>query len=51
MANAPGRPGPVRLSDEAHAACRPLGHGAVRLGPQGWLGAWQAVNRAATIPR
>jgi uncharacterized protein len=50
MANAPGRPGPVRLGDGARAACRPLGHDAVRLGPESWLGAWQAVNRAATIP-
>jgi len=40
----------VRLGDGARAACRPLGHDAVRLKPESWLGAWQAVNRAATIP-
>ena len=50
MADTPGRSGPVRLGDGARAACRPLSHDAVRLEPEGWLGAWQAVNRAATIP-
>lgn len=44
------RPGTVRLGDGAHAALVPLGHNAVALRPEGWLGAWQAVNRAATIP-
>ena len=34
----------------AGAACRPLSHDAVRLHPGSWLGAWQALNRAATIP-
>ena len=42
MADTPGRPGPVRLGDGARAACRPLSHDAVRLEPEGWLGAWQA---------
>ena len=49
MANASGRPGPVRLGEGAHVACRPLGHDAVRLRPEGWLGSSQAVSRTATI--
>ena len=44
------RPGSVWLSDGAGAVCRPLGHNAVRLHPGSWLGTWQALNRAATIP-
>ena len=44
------RPGVVHLGNNAHATCFPLGHDAVRLRSEGWLGAWQAVNRAATIP-
>lgn len=44
------RPGGVRLGNGARAALVPLGHDAVALGPEGWLGAWQAVNRTATIP-
>lgn len=44
------RPGVIYPADEAHAAYFPLGHDAVSLCPGGWLGAWQAVNRAATIP-
>ena len=43
------RPGSVQPSDEARTACRPLGHDAVRLDPGSWLGAWQVLNRAATI--
>ena len=54
MSDAPSPSGPrggsVRLTDAARAARRPLGHEAVRLRPGGWLGAWQATNRAATIP-
>jgi DUF1680 family protein len=54
MSRLPGRPGPrpgsVQPSAEARAACRPLGHDAVRLDPGSWLGAWQVLNRAATIP-
>ncbi len=34
----------------ARAARRPLGHDAVTLDPRGWLGSWQALNRAATLP-
>jgi len=44
------RPGSVQPSDGARTACRPLGHDAVRLDPGSWLGAWQVLNRAATIP-
>jgi len=44
------RPGSVQPSAGARAACRPLGHDAVRLDPESWLGAWQVLNRAATIP-
>jgi DUF1680 family protein len=54
MSRPPGRPGPrpgsVQPSAGARAACRPLGHDAVRLDPGNWLGAWQVLNRAATIP-
>ena len=34
----------------APAARVPLGHDAVSLDPGGWLGAWQELNRTATIP-
>ncbi len=44
------RPGSVQPSAGARAACRPLGHDAVRLDPGSWLGAWQVLNRTATIP-
>ncbi len=44
------RPGSVQPSARARAACRPLGHDAVRLYPRSWLGRWQVLNRAATIP-
>ena len=44
------RPGVVDLADETLAVFSPLGHQAASLRPGGWLGAWQAVNRAATIP-
>lgn len=54
MPNVPGHPVPrpssVWPSAGAGAACRPLSHDAVRLHPGSWLGAWQALNRAATIP-
>ena len=44
------RPGVVDLADETHAVLSPLGHNAVSLRPGSWLGTWQAVNRAETIP-
>jgi DUF1680 family protein len=54
MSRPPGRPGPrpgsVQPSAGARAACRTLGHDAVRLDPGNWLGAWQVLNRTATIP-
>ena len=43
------RPGLVQPSDGARTACRPLGHDAIRLDPGSWLGAWQVLNRTATI--
>jgi DUF1680 family protein len=53
MAIAPGaggaRPGVVRPTSAALAARHPLGHDDVDLDPSGWLGAWQALNRTATI--
>jgi DUF1680 family protein len=42
--------GVVHPTAQAHTARVPLGHDAVSLDPGGWLGAWQELNRAATIP-
>jgi uncharacterized protein len=42
--------GPVALSDAHRAAVRPLALHAVALAPEGQLGAWQELNREATIP-
>src|SRR3954454_4417054 len=42
-----GSAGPV--APAALARLRPLDHAAARLDPAGFLGRWQALNRAATI--
>jgi uncharacterized protein len=44
------RPGVVRPTSGALAARQPLGHDEVRLSEDGWLGAWQRLNREATLP-
>jgi uncharacterized protein len=45
-----GRSGPVDPRSASHARVRPLPLGAVRLHPSGMLGAWQDINRDATLP-
>lgn len=43
------RAGSVQPTPGALTVRHPLGHDDVTLDPRGWLGTWQAVNRAATI--
>jgi uncharacterized protein len=42
--------GPVAPSSAGPARVRPLPLHAVRLDPAGHLGAWQEINRDATLP-